>query len=238
MDWLDVLRQMQAARVEAFADSDRVGGSSITAQAEDSGYAIRVIGPIDWWFGVDVVAVAEELMEQQPKVVTLYLDSPGGDLFDAMALRAALDTLAESGTVITARAGGIVGSAAVPVFLTGATRTAQSYTRFMVHNPRAVFIAGGTLDALRASFENFAGTLTAATGLYWDAISSHVEASTVAEWRASNQDVWLTAEESRTVGLLSEESEEEPIPGPEATARLDAVRAQLIHARIRATLGR
>lgn len=236
MNWLEVLRQLRAARVAAFADSDRVGGS-ITAQVEDSGYAIRVIGPIDWWFGVDVIAVAEELMEQQPKVVNLYIDSPGGDLFDAMALRAALDTLAESGTVITARAGGIVGSAAVQVFLTGATRTAQSYTRFMVHSPRAVFSAGGTLDALRASFENFAGTVTAATGLYWDAISSHVEASIVAGWRASNQDVWLTADESRTVGLLSAELEE-PVPGPDATARVDAVRAQLIHARIRATLGR
>ena len=238
MDWLELLRQLRVTRVEAFADSDRVGGS-ITAQADDSGYAIRVIGPIDWWFGVDVVAVAEELMVQQPPVVNLYIDSPGGDLFDAMALRAALDTLADSGTVITARAGGIVGSAAVPVFLTGATRTAQSYTRFMVHNPRAVFIARGTLESLRASFEDFTGTLTAATGLYWDALASHVNAATVAEWRQSNQDIWLTVEDSRAAGLLSaEESEVVPAPGPDVTAELDYIRAQMIHARIRATLGR
>lgn len=233
MDWLAVLRTLRAARTEVFAGMDRIGGS-ITAQTTDAGYSIRVIGPVDWLFGVDVVAVAEELIEQRPKVVDLYIDSPGGDLFDAMALRAALDSLTASGSIITAQGGGIVASAAIPVILTGATRTAQPYSRFMVHNPRAVFISAGTERALRESFENFAGTLTAATGLYWDAISSHVEDSTVAGWRAANQDVWLTSAEARDVGILSGEPSGEPAPEPDA--RLDPIRARFIRERIMATM--
>ena len=233
MDWLETLRQIRARRVDAFHGSDRVG-STLTAQTTDSGYSLRVIGPIDWWFGVDALETAEELMRERPPAVNLYIDSPGGDLFDAMALRAALDTLAQDGTVITARAGGIVASAAVPVFLTGSVRGAQDYTRFMVHNPRAVFIAAGTEADIRSAVEEFAVTLNAATGLYWDTIVSHVDSSIVVGWRESNRDVWLTVADAREHGLLTAAADDTADPEPDAG--LDPIRARMMRDRIMATM--
>lgn len=233
MDWLETLRRIRAYRTTAFADSDQ-GGAWITAQTTDIGYSLRIIGPLNWRSGVDALGAAEELMQERPSVVNLYIDSPGGDLFEAMALRSALDTLAQDGTTITARAGGIVASAAVPVFLTGSARGAQDYTRFMAHNPRAAFIVAGTESDIRSAVEDFAGTLRAATNLYWDAISSHVEESTVEGWRASNQDVWLTAAEALEHGLLTAAVDDTADSEPEAG--LDPIRARMVRDRIMATM--
>ena len=236
MDWLEVLRQLRAAQVEAFSDHDRVGGS-VVAQATEDGYSIRIVGPIDWWFGVDALETADELMRIRPSAVNLYIDSPGGNLFDALALRSALDTLIGDGTTVVAQAGALVGSAAVPVFLSGQTRTAQAYSRFMVHNPRAVFIAAGTLAALTESFENFSGTLTQATGMYWDTIRTHVDDERVDAWMASNRDTWLTRAEALEVGLLAESSEDDPPnPEPEPTASVDPEIARNVRAHLMATL--
>lgn len=238
MDWVEVLRQLRAAQVSAFTESERVGGS-IVAQATDDGYSIRIIGPIDWWAGVDALETADELLRVRPSAVTLYLDSPGGNLFEALALRSALDSLIADGTTVTAQAGALVGSAAVPVFLSGQTRTAQAYSRFMVHNPRAVFIAAGTLPALTESFENFSGTLTQATGMYWDTLRSHVDSDKVDAWADSNRDTWLTHAEATEVGLLSAASADDPPnPQPEPTASVDPELARNVRAHIMGTLAR
>lgn len=233
MNWLDVLRTLRAARCRAFSEHDRVGGS-ITAQASgDGAMDVRIVGPIDWWFGVDVLGFAEQLLEAQPSAVNLYIDSPGGDLFDAMALRAALDSI---DVPIRATAGAAVASAAVPVFLAAEERTAQGYTRFMVHNPRAAFIVAGTMADIDSAVTDFRGTMDAATGLYWDAIASHVDQSTVDGWRASNSDVWLVATEAQEQGILTAEALEDNPPEP--TATLDPRVASAIRGRIQATLAR
>ena len=232
MNWLELLRSIRAAQCRAFADHDRVGGN-ITAQVGDDGAMdVRIVGPIDWWFGVDVLAFADELLDASPTAVNLYVDSPGGDLFDAMALRAAFDSL--DGVIIRAQAGAIVGSAAVPVFLAAAERSAQGYTRFMVHNPRVVFVAAGTMADIDSAVLDFRGTMDAATGLYWDAIASHVDQSIVDDWRASNSDVWLTSTEAHERGILTGAAESDPTPAPEAA--MDPRVARAIRGRVQATL--
>ena len=233
MDWIAALRTLRAARIAAFSDADR-SGSSLVAQATNNGYDIRVVGSINWWFGTDVLVIVDEVLEARPESVNLYLDSPGGDLFDAMALRAALDSLAQTGTHIQAQAGGIVASAAVPVFLTGAVREAQTYTRFMVHNPRAWFVVEGTLADMDSAMVDFRSLMEAATGLYWDSISSHVDAATVTGWQESNQDVWHTAAEAEELGILTGATDEPPVNSTdgieEAVARLAEQRARAVAA--------
>lgn len=231
MDWLALVRDLRAARCAAYAGQDRVGGS-ITAQTTDDEYRLRIIGPINWWFGVDVLEVATELMVAQPDRVSLYIDSPGGDLFDAMALRAALDTVSAHGSTIVSTTGALVASAAVPIYLSGLSRLAQDFTRFMVHSPRGVLISACTVTTLDKTVQDFRSTLEAATDMYWSSLSNHVAPETVETWRRSDGDTWLTVEQARTHGLVTVEEPAEPAEDEQLDARYmsairDCVRATL-----------
>ena len=229
MDWLEVLRKVRVARADAMSGAPPIQGT-VTAETTDDVYSIRIIGYIDWLWGVDVLPIAEYLLEQRPSAVSLYLDSGGGDLFDAMALRAALDSVIESGTRVTAQAGSIVASAAVPVYLTGTTRSAQTYSRFMVHNPRALMLLGGTLADMESTMDDIRGMMSAATGLYWESIATHVGAI-ANEWRDANQDVWLTAAEATERGVMTGDE-----PDPDVTAVANAERERLVSANAGAVL--
>ena len=201
MDWISALQALREHLASARTVPEGATPGRITAESADGRMDIRVIGPISWWAGNDMLPVAERLLEERPSAVTLYVDSPGGDLFDACALRAALDA---SGATVTAQAGAVVASAAVPVYLAAATRTAQSYTRFMIHQPRAGFMAFGTIADIVGALEKFTPTLEAAIGLYRDTIATHVGAEQADAWLAANTDQWMTAAEAAEAGLVTE----------------------------------
>lgn len=216
MDFLAALRALRAAHAQARSTPENTPAGRITCEANGEAMDVRVIGNISWLSGIDVLPAAEALIEARPAAVNLYIDSPGGDLFDAMALRAALDA---SGAAVTAQAGAIVASAAVPVYLAGAVRSAQPYTRFMVHQPRVTFFAHGTAADLVNALAEFTPTLEAALGLYRDAIASHVTADVVDGWLAENRDVWLDAPEARERGIVTEDLPEEESEEPTAQFR-------------------
>ena len=231
MDWLTLARQRRSGHSACYAE---IAGST-TAELSVVGTErhLRIIGPIDWFFGIDAIALSMALLaEPRPAGVSLYIDSPGGDLFDALALRSALDVLAGQGTRVTTQAGALVASAAVPIYLAGHERSGFEYSRFMLHSPRAAFYAAGTSDTMTTEFADFLASLTVATDVYWDTIQSHVTASLVHSWRESGQDVWVTATEAVEASILSRIGEPEPEPEPEP----DSLRARLIGARIQATL--
>jgi len=202
MDFLAELRRIRAHLASARATPENTPPGRITAEAApDGAMQVRVIGTISWWAGNDVIPTAERLMDERPAKVRLYVDSPGGDLFDAMALRSALDSC---GAAITATGGALVGSAAVPVFLAGAVRTAQPYSRFMIHQPRAGFMAFGTAAEISAALAKFVPTLEAAIGLYRDSLVTRVGAERADEWMSAQTDTWLTAAEAAEAGILTE----------------------------------
>ena len=206
MDFLSAARTLRAYAPPHIAARAQTQPGRVTAESSDDGMDIRIIGSIDWWAGNDVLPLAEKLHDERPSAVSLYIDSPGGDLFDALALRAALEA---SGAEITAQAGAVVASAAVPVFLAGKTRTAMAYSRFMVHQPRAGFMAFGTAQDITTALAKFVPTLEAALGLFRDTIATHVDRGTVDGWLAQNEDVWMDATEASERGILTEAPAEE-----------------------------
>lgn len=227
MDWLTIVRARRAQNPRGYSEGPGGEGSAETIQS-GTVRNLRIIGPIDWLFGIDAIALSADLLaEPWPEQVNVYLDSPGGDLFEALTLRAALDALTAEGVRVNTQAGAVVGSAAVPIYLAGSVRTGQAYTRFMVHNPRAALFVNGDAEGMTSEFEEFMVTLREATSLYWDTIGTHVDVRTVVDWRQS-ADTWLIATEAIEHGLMS--SIVEPVPEP------DTVRARLIGSRIRATL--
>lgn len=207
MDWIATLRRIRASHDAApyrLVARD-ASAARITCESDAEGAMdIQVIGGIGWGAGSDVLPLTERLMAERPARVNLYIDSLGGDLFDAMALAAALAT---SGAAVTARAGALVASAAVPVFLAGSVRTALPYSRFMIHGPRGRFSSFGTAAQIASDLEAFVGALTAATGLYRDSMVRAVGAETADAWIAAEEDVWLDGAEAEDAGLLTEAPE-------------------------------
>ena len=220
MDWLTIVQARRAQSPRGY--SECLGGAGLAATTQRGAVRnLRIIGPIDWLFGVDALALSADLLaEPRPEQVNVYLDSPGGDLFEALTLRAALDALTTEGITVNTQAGSVVGSAAVPIYLAGAVRTGQSYTRFMMHNPRAALFVRGDVEDMTGEFEEFLVTLRAATALYWDTIGTHVEESVVSAWRSS-EDTWLTTAAAIEHGLMS--SITEPVQEPDTLQALSLI---------------
>ena len=235
INWLEEAKQRRERLLRA-QDAEGLRDGRLRGQVTDTGYSLRIIGVIDSWFGIDVLAVAEDLFELKPQQVNLYIDSPGGDLFDALALRAALDTLVSGGAEIIARAGAVVGSAAIPIFLSGTSRTGHDYSRFMVHNPEAAVFFHGNHISMPRDFENFLGTLKAGTDLYWDSISSSVNSDVVSDWRDSESETWLTSASAVEFGILTSADVVDADPDVDVVATVHPLRRQVIGAAVRSSL--
>jgi len=80
------------------------------------------------WNDLCVLEKATEI-----RTINLFINSPGGDAFQGLALADLLEWARRKGFHITARASGIVGSAAIPVFAVCEKRLATPKAIFMVH---------------------------------------------------------------------------------------------------------
>lgn len=227
MNWLKyiiALRQQTRPAIHAATASD----GSITYE----GNTLSVVGPVDWWAGVDVLPIAQGLIENPPDVLDLYIDSPGGSLFDGLALRASLDHAAKHGTTIRSSAGATVGSVAVPIFLAGVQRTAQMYTQFMIHAPRGAAVIAGTLTEIDRSMADYRAALAAATTMYRDTIAVVIGSKERADEWIANGDTWFNASEAKMSGLVMAVESTTP-PAEEISAE---VRRQIM-AQMRRTVG-
>jgi len=99
-------------------------------QTADRG-AIWLYDVIDPWWGVSAESIAKALDGFDGKPVDLYINSPGGDVFEGRAMQTRLK--AYSGE-ITAHIDGIAASAATTVALGAGQRVIAEGAFFMVHN--------------------------------------------------------------------------------------------------------
>jgi len=79
--------------------------------------------------------------------ISLYINSGGGAVYDGMALYSAIKN---SPTPVVTIASGMVGSAALLIFLAGKARVCYPYTTFLYHAPKA-----GTLNSTPEQARHF-----------------------------------------------------------------------------------
>jgi ATP-dependent Clp protease protease subunit len=113
-------------------------GVSIPSLAEE----VSIIGDkaiATIWSGIstsDVKNFWNDIQVLKSKGITkldVWINSPGGDAFQGLALADEIQAAQDQGLVITAYASGIVASAAVPIFAVCSFRYAKPSTIFMVH---------------------------------------------------------------------------------------------------------
>lgn len=155
---------------------------------------ISVFDYIGYW-GVTAADFIRDLKALTGKSINLTINSPGGDVFEAIAMFSALRA---SGKEITTTVYGIAASAASYLMLAGDKRVMPDNTMQMVHN--ASTGAWGNAEELVAAAEvlskvdaNLQATYAARTGLNAEEVAALL-----------SKDTYLTAAECLELGLIDE----------------------------------
>lgn len=182
---------------------------SITASADNSVASLSIYDEIGMW-GVNARDFIRDLKSITAPTIELSINSPGGSLFDAVAI---FNALRASGKTIVTKVAGVAASAASYVLQAGDTRTAPENTFVMVHNP--LMGVHGTADDMReaADILDKVGESMRATYQKRSGMSDEQMAEAFAS------DTWLTAQEALDLGLLDEVT-----PAISVTASYDADR--------------
>ena len=122
--------------------------------AEDS-IDVRLNGPIDDVYGINVSEVISKLDEHKGKNLNLTLTSPGGFLFDGLSLYGALSDWQNDGGRLQVRAQGLVGSAAAAAYLAAdiENRTMSDASMYFLHGTQAMTLMAGNKESIKKHSE-------------------------------------------------------------------------------------
>ena len=154
---------------------------------------IMIYDVIGWPF-ISADNFVRALAEITAKTVTVRINSPGGDVFDGMAIFNALKNY-QQGKVIT-RIEGIAASMASIIALSGKEVQAFANTMYMIHEPYA-FTAGN-----QYSLRELADILEKMSGQMIDIYSSNATPGKREIAQMMKDEAWLTAKEAKDKGFI------------------------------------
>jgi ATP-dependent Clp endopeptidase proteolytic subunit ClpP len=162
-------------------------------RAQDEAVELLLYDEIGFW-GITAKQVAETLAEIDAGEIHLRINSPGGDVFDGVAI---YNSLRQHSARIVTHIDGLAASISSVIALAGDEVRMAPNAFFMVHNPWGVTIG----DA--AVHRKTADTLDKIAG---GAIASTYQAKTGAEIedveRWMNEETWFSAAEAADVGFV------------------------------------
>lgn len=170
----------------------------------------------DPWFGSGVSAkhVAHELQGMDADVLNVYINSPGGDVFDARAIASNLKRVSESGTKTVAIIDGLCASAATYIALACDEVQMNKGCQFMIHQASGCCYGNkgdmrAYADLMEEIERDIIADYVAKTGKSEEEIASMVDAET-----------WLSTEEAYEHGFVDVivgEKDEDPEPPKDVT---------------------
>ncbi len=162
--------------------------------------------------------------------VTMRINSPGGNLADAMSI---IDRMQASGLELEAEVFGLAASAATLVAMACKRVRMSRHSQFMVHHPFGII--AGTLENMETGLEVFKTYRAQAFAMYAEKTGKPAEQ--IMEDHVN--DVWYSAEQAVSYGFVDEiigaaaegdepeEEEPEPVENEDATAEMYAGRGLL-----------
>lgn len=179
---------------------------------KESPAVLSIHDEIGFW-GVQAKDFINSLGQVQSESVDVEINSPGGDVFAALAM---YNALKGSGKTINVKVMGVAASAASLVAMAGDKIVMPKNTFMMIHNPWS--FAAGNADELREQAsvldkigDSLLATYAAKTGLGEEELGEMLA-----------KDTWLTADEALEKGFATE-----VIDAVEAQASFDMARADL-----------
>ena len=181
----------------------------VVNQDEEGGaVTVRIQGVLSSFFGFDAHGLIARLDELQPKKLTVLIESPGGNVFDGLALWNDFRARAEEGTEIVTEARGGVASAAVLAFLAGDTRYMRTGTSLMIHLAMVGLMVFGNRKVLKAAYTKADNALEAIDGQVEEIIASRTgkDSKAVGEWVEA--ETWFSPKEALDEGFATDLKEE------------------------------
>ncbi len=183
------------------------------AAATDNGPdRLEIFDEIGFW-GVQAKDFIASLNGMKAKSITVEINSPGGDVFAALAM---YNALRASGKEVVAKVMGVAASAASLIFMAGDKRVMPKNTHLMIHNPWS--FAAGNADELRETADTLDKIGNSLRATY--ASRTGVDDDKLSEMLA--KDTWLSADEAAEMGFATEVIED-----VKANAKFDMARADL-----------
>lgn len=152
---------------------------------------LAIYGEIGW--DATAASVNRALSEAAPGPLTVRLNSPGGSVFDGLAIASMLRRRGE----VTAVVDGLAASAASIIYVSASKRVMAPGSMIMIHNPWSM--VGGTSDDMRQEadvLDTIAGEMAK---LYADASGGKLTAKDAE--KLMDAETWLTAEDAQAIGL-------------------------------------
>jgi ATP-dependent Clp protease protease subunit len=152
---------------------------------------LTIYGEIGW----DATAASfhRALAEQPAGKVTVRLNSPGGSVFDGLAI----GSLVRNHGKVIAVVDGLAASAASIIFIAASRRVMAPGTMLMIHNPWSM--VGGTSNDMRKEAEVLDTIAGEMAKLYADASGGKLTAKEAE--KLMDAETWLTAEQAVEIGL-------------------------------------
>jgi ATP-dependent protease ClpP protease subunit len=154
-------------------------------------------------FGVPASQFIKDLQGYKGRTVNLFINSPGGQAWDAMAMYQALR---RHDAPVHTMVDSIAASSASILVQSGTSRTMAKHATQMIHDPYAGAIGNAsTMDKAREMLDKVGDQIA---GIYADRSGQ----GTVEEWRTRMlAENWYTAEEAQDLGLTDNIADAVPI---------------------------
>ena len=185
---------------------------------DDGAIRIFIQGPIDSWFGVDAPDIVRKLRAAGTiKSIHIDIESPGGFVSEGLALYHELKAQQRKKVPITTETRGLVASAAMDIFVTGARRIATQHSMMMIHAPWAFIFMAGNMWDIETGYNGLMSSFKVFTQNGIDILADNVdglEKSQVEAWFKTG-DKWMDENEAVELGFATEvadvpESDDDP----------------------------
>lgn len=190
--------------------------------AGPSDTVVHVYDMIGGYDGVNALEFVKQINDVTTKSITMHINSGGGDVFDAIAMHAALINHSAKVNVVV---DGVAASAASFLAMAGDTVAIEKPARMMIHDASGLTIGN---EADHREMADLLGQVSdTIAGIYADRAGGDVKT-----WRnAMRTESWYTAPQAVEAGLADQVlNDRAPAPAPEDR------RTQLIRARSRTLL--
>jgi ATP-dependent protease ClpP protease subunit len=181
----------------------RIGNHDPAAQVTD----VWLFDEIGYW-GVTADDFARSLQAVTSPRITLHVNSPGGDVFDGIAI---YSTLKNHPAAVDVRIEGLAASAASFIAMAGDTITVEKPAQMMIHDASGICIGDARdMTSMADLLARISDTIAA---IYADRTGTPVE-----QWReAMLAETWYSSGEAVAAGLADSVAGEPAEDGDEAT---------------------
>lgn len=199
-------RPLRLARPRAQLKQGRQDWYRITNKAANSA-ELYIYDEIGYW-GISASDLVNELKSLDVSTIELRINSPGGEVFDGMAI---FNALKGHKATVNVTIDGLAASAASFIAMSGDHITMNRGSQMMIHDGMAL-VAGNAAE-MREMADMLDRTSDSIAALYAEAAGARGQSSSVSHWRDQMRaESWYGPAEAVKAGLADE------MAGPDASA--------------------